>query len=91
MQEIADKIRPVLLKYGITKADIFGSAARGEMHSNSDIDILVETPSAFGLFKMGNLYLDLKDLLNTEVDLVTYRSVHPYIKKYVYENIFSVI
>jgi predicted nucleotidyltransferase len=33
---------PILERYGVNRAYLFGSFARGEQNPNSDIDILVE-------------------------------------------------
>ncbi len=41
-EEIKKKIAPILKKYNVTKAGIFGSYARGEQKRNSDVDILIE-------------------------------------------------
>ena len=42
IEEIKEKIIPILRKYGVKRASIFGSTVRGEMREDSDIDILVE-------------------------------------------------
>ncbi len=42
IKELAAKVLPVLLPYGIKRVAIFGSFARGEVSQESDIDILVE-------------------------------------------------
>ena len=65
----------------VLKAWLFGSYARGEETPNSDIDILFEpnySAGAFALFTMGGFYVDLKELLGKEVDLVEASSLRPY-------------
>ena len=42
INEIKRKVLPVLRKYDLKKAGIFGSIARGELREDSDVDILVE-------------------------------------------------
>lgn len=42
IQSIKKKIIPILRRYGVKKAAIFGSFVRGEAKKKSDIDILVE-------------------------------------------------
>ena len=42
IEEIGEKILPVLKRYDVIRAAIFGSFARGEMEESSDMDILVE-------------------------------------------------
>lgn len=91
-QVIADyfKTQPVL------KAWLFGSFARGEEMPNSDVDILFvpdRSGKPFTLFTMGGMYMDLKELLGREVDLVEEGSLRPYAvdsanrdKKLIYER-----
>ncbi len=74
---IADyfKTQPVL------KAWLFGSYARGEETPQSDVDILFVpdySGKPFTLFTMGGMYMDLKELLGKEVDLVVEGSLRPY-------------
>jgi predicted nucleotidyltransferase len=74
---IADyfKTQPVL------KAWLFGSFARGEETTKSDVDILFvpdRSGKPFTLFTMGGMYMDLKELLGREVDLVEEGSLRPY-------------
>ncbi|MBQ9190349.1 MAG: nucleotidyltransferase domain-containing protein [Bacteroidaceae bacterium] len=69
------KTRPVL------KAWLFGSFARGEENDKSDIDILFvpdRSGKPFTLFTMGGMYMDLRDMLGREVDLVEEGSLRPY-------------
>ncbi|MBU1954126.1 nucleotidyltransferase family protein [Patescibacteria group bacterium] len=77
------KIRPVLKKAGVKKAQLFGSFARGEEKRNSDIDILVEMKPSSTLFDMVELNEQLEKKLNKKVDLLTFRAVHPRLKKYI--------
>ena len=55
ISKIKKKISPVLKKYKIKKAGIFGSYARGEQNKKSDVDILVQPVRGMGLkfFEMG--------------------------------------
>ncbi len=73
---------PILKKNGIKKAGIFGSYARGEAKKRSDIDILVQPPKGMG-FGFFGLNLELEEKLGKKVDLLTYKSVSPYLKKYI--------
>jgi predicted nucleotidyltransferase len=49
IEEIKEKITPILQRYGVTRAAIFGSLAKGEATSSSDVDILVEIKSNMSL------------------------------------------
>lgn len=55
-------------KFGVTSLSIFGSVARGDNRSDSDIDILVDMPPK--IFIMSALKDYLESLLNSSVDLV---------------------
>ena len=90
-QQIIEVIKPILVKHGVTKAQLFGSIARGDDTSDSDVDVLVQMPPNSSLFDKGRLYLDLKDNLKKEIDLVSYRAVHPYIEKYVYQHTVDIL
>jgi len=81
--KIIKQINPVLEEYQVKRASIFGSFARGEEKAKSDLDILVELGGMVGLFALVGLKDDLEKAVGRKVDLLTYRSVHPFIKKYV--------
>lgn len=55
----------------VLRAWVFGSYARGEEREDSDIDLLVELDEKqrIGL-KFFGMYVDLKEMLGREVDLV---------------------
>lgn len=52
-------------RYGVTRLGIFGSVARGEASSASDVDIVVEMPP--DLFKMVHMKEDLEEILAAPV------------------------
>ena len=66
-------------RYFVRELAVFGSAARGEMRPDSDVDLLVEfMPEAeVGLLEHAGLMLDLTDLLGRKVDLVSKRALNP--------------
>ena len=63
-------------RHEITRAEMFGSLARGEGHSGSDVDLLVTFRPGFrpGL-DFFSMEAELSSLLGCEVDLVTRRSI----------------
>ncbi len=71
---------PVLKKYRIKKAGLFGSVVRGTATATSDVDFLVDPPDQFSLFDLAGLKVDLEDILNRPVDVVEYRSIKPILK-----------
>lgn len=80
IEQIKDKIVPVLKEAGVTRSSLFGSVVRGEDIEVSDVDILVDLPRGKTLFDLVGLELDLKEALGRDVDVVTYRSISPLLK-----------
>jgi predicted nucleotidyltransferase len=75
--EIARMIRPIAESYGIPEVYLFGSYARGDATSGSDVDILIRRSgsSVRSAFDIGELFNDLKDTFGQNVDLVTLESL----------------
>jgi len=69
-------------QYQVRELSFFGSAARGEMRPDSDIDLLVEfLPHAkVDLVDHAGLMLDLAQLLGRKVDLVSKKGLKPLIR-----------
>ncbi|HEY0299279.1 MAG TPA: nucleotidyltransferase family protein [Arachidicoccus sp.] len=59
---------------------VFGSMARSENTSDSDIDILYDFDSKYSLFDLGGLQIQLQEALKKEVDLVAFSHIHPLLK-----------
>ena len=81
LERIKTEIIPVLRKYGVKRASIFGSVARGEETENSDVDIIVEFEGRKSLFDLVELKIELEEKLRKKVDVLTYRSIHPLLKE----------
>lgn len=77
---IKQKDKDLKEKYNISRFLIFGSYARGEQTSESDIDILVELTEPIGLLKLVELSEMLETILQKKVDLGTIRGLKPYLK-----------
>jgi hypothetical protein len=80
LEEIKDKIIPVLRRYDVRKASVFGSFVRGEESEGSDIDILVEFKGEKSLLDLVGLKIELEGVLGRKVDVLTYNSLHPLLK-----------
>jgi uncharacterized protein len=82
--EVIDKQRDQILalaaKRGAFNIRVFGSVARGEADSKSDVDFLVDLEDGRSLFDLGGLLMDLQKLLGRNVDVVTEAGLHWYIK-----------
>ena len=66
---------------------LFGSYARGEETFESDVDLLIDYSDSKSYFDHVRIERRLEELFNRNVDLVTRRSLHPYIKDYVYNDL----
>ena len=79
--EIKKKILPILKRYNVKRAGIFGSAVRDEETEESDIDVLVEIESRMSLLDFAGLKLELEEILGKRVDLGEYSTIKPIIKE----------
>ena len=66
-----DQILQLAGKYGARNVRVFGSVARGEADTRSDVDLLVDMDPGRSLLDQGGLLMDLRELLGCPVDVVT--------------------
>lgn len=74
LQDLTDKrtqILQVMRKYGADNVRVFGSVAKDTATDDSDVDFLVTLDQDATLFALGALYMDLKELLGCDVDVVS--------------------
>jgi hypothetical protein len=71
---------------------IFGSFARGENHEKSDLDLLVHLNYSFptSLLDIAHVSQSLSDALGMHVDIVTEKSLSPYLKPYVEKDLIYI-
>ena len=68
-------------RYEIIRIGIFGSAARGSMNEQSDIDVVVELGKP-DLFYLIGIKQDLEEKFHIPVDIVRYRDrMNAFLKK----------
>ncbi len=81
---VLEQNREVILrlaaKYGDYNVRFFGSAVRGDEGPESDVDFLVELEPDRSLFDLGGLQQELQSLLGCDVDIVTEKGQHWYIR-----------
>ena len=65
-----DTILRLAGQYGAFNVRVFGSVARGDAASDSDIDLVMGFPSGTSMFDLVGLWLDLQELLGREVSLL---------------------
>jgi uncharacterized protein len=78
----ADILR-VAAKHGAFNVRIFGSAVRGEMTAESDVDILVELEPGRSLLDHAALMIELEELLGRPVDIATVKGLKPQLREHI--------
>ena len=74
-------IRSHPLKQNARKIGIFGSFARNESDSDSDLDVLVSFSDRKSLLDLVRIERELSELVGIKVDLLTENSVSPLFKE----------
>lgn len=72
-----EEILRIAARHGARNVRVFGSVARGEERSDSDVDLLVEMDDERSLLDLVGLEQDLEELLQRKVDVLTDASIHP--------------
>ncbi len=78
---LVETLRRYFKNQPVLKVWLFGSFARGDENSGSDIDILVTFDEGVGLFKYASMQSDLEDILKKDIDLVSETSLLPWVKE----------
>ena len=77
-------------QFGVKSLSLFGSVARNEATSTSDVDLLVEFSRPVGYFGVFALQDYLEKLLGGPVDLGTFDSLKPYMRERVMRDLIHV-
>lgn len=79
-QSLIPRMQAYFKHQPIEKVWLFGSCSRGEERGDSDIDLLVsfDQNANVTLMTMGGMYMDLKNLLQRDVDLVEEGTLLPF-------------
>jgi predicted nucleotidyltransferase len=77
-------------KYGVQSLSLFGSVARDEARSDSDVALLVEFNRPVGLFGLVALQKRLERLFGCKVDLGTPNSLRPGLREKVLQEAIHV-
>ena len=64
-------------RHGVRNVRVFGSMARRDADDASDVDLLVSLPPDRTGLALGALLMDVQDLLQRRVEVITERGLHP--------------
>lgn len=84
LQKKRNEITKIASRYGIQRIRLFGSAARNEEESASDIDLLVAFERGRSLLDLIGFKQEMEDLLGIKVDVVSEKGVSPYLKDQIF-------
>ena len=75
-----DQIRALAQRHGACNVRVFGSVARGDADAGSDLDLLVDLEPGRSLLDLGGLQVELEELLQRAVDVVTEKGLRDRIR-----------
>ena len=73
-------------KYGARNVRVFGSLARGESGTGSDLDLLVEMEPGRSYLDLVGLWQELEERLGRKVDVITDGGVSPHLREKIYKE-----
>lgn len=83
------ELRKISAAHGASNVRVFGSVARGEENTESDIDLLVDVAPGVGLLGLARLQRDLEGVLKARVDLVPAEGLKPTVRADVDTDLIS--
>ncbi|WP_288069519.1 nucleotidyltransferase family protein [Methanolobus sp.] len=86
-REMGKELMELCRQNDITSLGLFGSFSRGEQNDESDIDLLVTFSKGKSLIDHIKIENEFGTLLGKKVDLVTERSLSPYISPMVKDEL----
>jgi predicted nucleotidyltransferase len=90
IQRLKQENAQLVNQFGVKTLLLFGSVARDEATSSSDVDLLVEFSKPVGYFGLFSLQDHLEKLLGCPVDLGTPDSLKPRVRNRVMEEMIRV-
>ncbi len=84
------KLKNLYQKYGIRYLGLFGSSARGNETTQSDVDLLVDFNKTQTLFDLARIKLDLQELLGKKVDLTIKGGVKKILEPYINKDLITI-
>jgi predicted nucleotidyltransferase len=82
-EKYRNQIMNIADKYKAENIRVFGSVARGDSKDNSDLDLLVHFKKGASLLDESGLNIDLNELLDCKVDIISDRSIRDEFKPFI--------
>jgi len=84
VREKREDILRIAARHGAHNVRIFGSVARGEAKTESDLDLLVAMEKGRSLLDLIGFWQDVEEFFGCKVDVVTDGGLSPYLKDRIY-------
>jgi predicted nucleotidyltransferase len=78
-----DTLLSIASRYGASNVRLFGSVARGEERTDSDVDLLIDLAPERGFGDYLGLAEEFESLLHRRVDLLLSRSFSPHFRPFI--------
>ena len=91
IEKLKVAIVPSLREAGVKRSAVFGSLARDEYTSDSDVDLLIEMDKDKSLLDFIALKNKLEEMLEKQVDLVEYKAIKPRLKAKILKEQISIL
>jgi len=89
-EKLYQEIVQNLIREGAEKVAIFGSYIHDAEEPGSDIDVLVTFSETKSLLELARIERELSEKVGIKVDLLTEKSLSPYIKDQVHDDMLEV-
>jgi len=85
----ARKLQDICEANDISYLGLFGSFATGQEREDSDVDLLIDFKNTKSLLEKGKVIVEMQNLFNKEIDLVTRKNIKPSIKPYINKQLIT--
>ena len=83
------KLQAICEANDISYLGLFGSFAVGQGQKDSDVDLLVDFTNTKSLLEKGKVLVELQDLFNREIDLVSRKNIKPSLKPFINKQLIT--
>jgi len=83
------KLRNICEVNDVSYLGLFGSYAIGKQREDSDVDLLVDFNNTKSLLEKGKVLVELQNLFNRDVDLVSQKNLKPSLKPFINKQLIT--